>query len=415
LVSPKLLAFVPVTETPLMTSGVLPGFDRVMGRDVAEVLMVVLGKVSGFGLSTACGTSGGVPVPVTAADCGDPLALSATEMAAVRLAAVAGVNVTVIVQLAPAAREVPQLFVCPKLLALVPVTEMLVMVSAAVPGFESVIGNGVAAVPISVLGNASGFGLSSACGAVPVPVTVADCGEPVALSATEIDALRLPAAAGVKLTVMVQFAPAASEVPQLFVCPKLLAFVPATEMPVMVRAAVPGFESVIGSAVAAVPTSVLGKASGFGLSTACGAVPIPVRAAVCGDPVALSTTEIAALRLPLAAGVNVTVMVQLAPAAREAPQLFDWPKLVAFVPVTEMLVMVSAAVPPFDRVIGSDVADVPISVPGNASGFGLSAACGVGAAVPVPVKVMVCGEPLALSATESVAVKPVVEAGVKLT
>ena len=203
---------------------------------------------------------------------------------------------------------------------------------------------------------------------------MADCGEPVALSATEIAAVRPPVDPGVNVTVIVQFAPAASELPQLFACPKLLALVPVTEMPVMVRAAVPGFDSVMGSAVAAVPTSVLGKGSGLGLSTACGAVPVPVITADCGEPVALSATEMAAVRLPVDPGVNATVMVQVAPAASEPPQLFDCPKLLALVPVTEMLVMVNAALPGLDSVIGMVDAGVPTNVPGNASGLGLSTA-----------------------------------------
>jgi len=102
-----------------------------------------------------------VPVPVSVAVCGDPLALSATEIAALRLLAAPGVNVTEMVQLAPAASDVLQLLLSPKLLALAPVTEMPVIVSAAVPGFDSVIGNGVAAVPTRVLGKASGLGLST--------------------------------------------------------------------------------------------------------------------------------------------------------------------------------------------------------------------------------------------------------------
>lgn len=147
---------------------------------------------------------------------------------------------------------------------------MPVMVSGAVPGFESVIGNAVAAVPTSVFGNARGFGVSVACGAVPVPAITADCGEPVALSATETTALRLPVAAGVNVTVIVHVAPTARELPQLLLWVKLLAFVPVTEMPEIVSAAVPGFESVIGRAVAEVPASVLANASGFGFSVACG-------------------------------------------------------------------------------------------------------------------------------------------------
>src|ERR1035441_5362621 len=70
------------------------------------------------------------------------------------------------------------------------------------------------------------------------------------------------------------------------------------------------------------------------------ALPVPVTTADCGEPAALSATEIAAVKLAAVVGVKVTVMVQVAPAASEAAQLLVWPKLLAFVPVTEMLVMV---------------------------------------------------------------------------
>jgi hypothetical protein len=52
----------------------------------------------------------------------------------------AGLNVTLIAQLAPAAKLVPQLFVCEKSPLLVPVNVMLVSVNAAVPLLVSVIG-----------------------------------------------------------------------------------------------------------------------------------------------------------------------------------------------------------------------------------------------------------------------------------
>ena len=102
------------------------------------------------------------PTPEMAADCGEPAALSATEIAAPKVAAEAGVKLTVMVQVAPAASDPPQLFVAPKLLAFVPFTEMLVMVSGVVPGLDSVMGSGVADVLMVVLGNVSGFGLSTA-------------------------------------------------------------------------------------------------------------------------------------------------------------------------------------------------------------------------------------------------------------
>ena len=49
---------------------------------------------------------------------------------------------------------------------------------------------------------------------------------------------------------------------------------------------------------------------------------MPVRLTVCGLFVALSVTLSVAVRLPGAAGLNVTLIVQLPFAATELPQLF---------------------------------------------------------------------------------------------
>ena len=73
--------------------------------------------------------------------------------------------------------------------------------------------------------------------------------------------------------------------------------------------------------------------------------PVPVRLAVCGLPLALSVTVKVPERVPLAAGVNVTLMVQLELAASELPQLLVWPKSALLVPVTAMLEMLKAAPP----------------------------------------------------------------------
>jgi hypothetical protein len=54
-----------------------------------------------------------------------------------------------------------------------------------------------------------------------------------------------------------------------------------------------------------------------------GSEPVPVRLTDCGLPAALSVIVRAALRVPVAVGVNVTLMLQLAPAATLVPQLFD--------------------------------------------------------------------------------------------
>ena len=56
---------------------------------------------------------------------------------------------------------------------------------------------------------------------------------------------------------------------------------------------------------------------------------------------ALSVTVIVPGRLPVAVGVKETLMEQLAPAAREAPQVLVW----AYGALAAMLVIVRAAVP----------------------------------------------------------------------
>jgi hypothetical protein len=49
--------------------------------------------------------------------------------------------------------------------------------------------------------------------------------------------------------------------------------------------------------------------------------PVPLRATLCGEPVASSVIVILAVRVPAAVGVKVTEIVQLAPAATLVPQL----------------------------------------------------------------------------------------------
>jgi hypothetical protein len=119
-----------------------------------------------------------------------------------------------------------------------------VIFSAALPGFESVADMAAEVEFTVVLGNESVVGESTACGAddaIPVPVRGTAWGEPVALSATLRDALKVVVDAGVKLTEMLQLDPAASEAPQALVSAKSLTPVRVTL--VMARAAVPRFES----------------------------------------------------------------------------------------------------------------------------------------------------------------------------
>ena len=76
---------------------------------------------------------------------------------------------------------------------------------------------------------------------------------------------------------------------------------------------------------------------------------------------------------------------------------------------------VSAALPELESVATNAAAVVPVVVLGKGSTGGVSDAMGAGGCVPVPVSVTVCGEPVALSASENVAEKLVAEAGVKVT
>jgi len=77
-------------------------------------------------------------------------------------------------------------------------------------------------------------------GAAPVPVSDTLWGLPDALSATPTEPDRVPAAAGVKVTLMVQLAPGARELPQVFVSAKS----PVVVIPEIVSGAFPVFESV---------------------------------------------------------------------------------------------------------------------------------------------------------------------------
>jgi hypothetical protein len=52
-----------------------------------------------------------------------------------------------------------------------------------------------------------------------------------------------------------------------------------------------------------------------------------------------------AISLPLAVGVKVTLIVQLAPAATELPQVVAWAKALALAPVMARLVMLNVALP----------------------------------------------------------------------
>lgn len=82
-----------------------------------------------------------------------------------------------------------------------------------------------------------------------------------------------------------------------------------------------------------------------------GAVPVPVKAMVCGEPAALSVITMLAVRVPVAVGLKTTVNVQLALTARVPEQPHDNTKSPGFAPLRTTELMTSGAVPVFFTVM----------------------------------------------------------------
>jgi hypothetical protein len=151
--------------------------------------------------------------------------------------AAAGVNTTVSVAELPAAIVVMPDAVNTALLLL-----MLEIVALAVPVFVIVM-LWVPLPGIVTLPNESDVELAcnvATGAAVPVPFSATACVLLLALSVIVNVPVRAPVAVGVNVTLMLQLAPAASVAPQVFVEPKS----PVTEIELMLRLAVPVFESV---------------------------------------------------------------------------------------------------------------------------------------------------------------------------
>jgi hypothetical protein len=358
-VSAKALAFVPPIVTPVIVSAALPVFDNVTGTVAVTVPMVVLGNVMVVGerLPTGAGVVvTALPVPLSVTPCDPPDALSETVIVAEKVAAETGVKVAEIVQFEPAARVEPQPLVIAKSAAFAPPSVIPVMFNTAVPGFESVVDMAVDVEFTVVLGNDRVVGESTACGvdaAIPVPVSDAVWGDPVALSLTLRTALKAAVDAGVKLTEMLQLDPAASEAPQELVSAKSPGSAPVRVTLAMTRAAVPEFESTTTCAPLVVLTVWLPNATVVGFSAACGvpAIPVPLRLTVCGLLESLSVSVSEPVCAPVAVGVKVTFTVHEPDATNDVPQLSVSPNCVE----AAMLVKVIVVVPLLVTVTGCEV------------------------------------------------------------
>jgi hypothetical protein len=188
----------------------------------------------------------------------------------------------------------------------------------------------------------------------PLPERLAVCGLPVALSAIEIAAARAPDAPALNTTLIVQFAEAATLVPQLSVSVKSAAFAPVNVMPLTVSVVLLVLLSLMICAVLEVVITSSGNVNEVGESVAVGvpeAAPVPLSVAVCGLPLALSATLIEAVRPPLAVGLNVTLMVHVPDAATLVPHVLVCEKSPTFAPAIETLLTVSEVVLVFDSVM----------------------------------------------------------------
>src|ERR1700730_5922879 len=127
-------------------------------------------------------------------------------------------------QLAPAANELPQVWVWEKSLALLPVMVIPVIIKVVAPTLVRVTVLAGLVVPIVTEPDFRLVGKRFA--AVLIPPSDTCCGLPAALSVTLSAAARVPLAVGLKVTLTLQLAPAASELPQVWVCEKSPPFVP---------------------------------------------------------------------------------------------------------------------------------------------------------------------------------------------
>ena len=158
---------------------------------------------------------------------------------------------TLRLQLAFGAKLLPQVLVSEKSVEFVPPTEMLVMLSAALPTFVIVTFFAVLAVPTFTIPKLKLAGISFT--AVPVPESATDCVP--SLSAMFNVPACLPVAVGVNFTDIVQLAPAATLVPQVLVSENSL----EVAILVILSAALPLLVRVTDFAALLVPKSCLVK------------------------------------------------------------------------------------------------------------------------------------------------------------
>lgn len=247
----------PLTAIPEIDSAAVPVLVTV--TDWAELEVPISWEPKDRLDELSC-TDGETPVPESDTLSGLSPALSVTFTVAVRLPVAVGAKLTEMVQLAPAPRLAGHVLVWVKSPGLVPLRAMLLIARAVLPVFVRVTPCAALVVPTSCEPKLSldGARLTAGASGTPLPDRLTLCGLPVALSATCTEAVRVPAAVGLKVTEIVQLAFTASvagEWGQLSVSPKSELLAPDTEMPVIDRGAVPELVKVTVWAPLVLPTS----------------------------------------------------------------------------------------------------------------------------------------------------------------
>src|SRR3989441_12136223 len=154
---------------------------------------------------------------------------------------------------------------------------------------------------------------------MPVPARDTDCGLSAASSVMVTVAVRALAVVGVKVRLRTQLAPAASVAPLMQVVPEASAKSPALAPPstpvAMLRGAVPLLVRVAVCTGLGVLTRWVPKVRLVGAKVTAGAMPVPARDTDCGLSAASSAMVTVAVLAPAAAGWEVRLRTQLAPAA----------------------------------------------------------------------------------------------------
>jgi hypothetical protein len=346
---------------------------------------------------------GNTPVPLKLIVCGLPSPEEVIVIAPVRVPATVGVNVTVTVQVAFCARVAVQLFVWLKSPVAADTTTLLTLPLFAmiVTAWEALVVFVIWFVYVSVLDVSPSAGAKT-----PVPLKLIVCGLPAPDDVTVIAPVRVPAAVGVNVTVIVQVLFCASVVAQDVV---------RLKSPVAAEMAMPLTPPLFAVSVTVCDALVvfvfwLAYVSELDVNpSAGGRTPVPLKLMVCGLPVPEDVTVIAPVRVPAAVGVNVTVIVQVALCASVVRQLFVWLKS----PVaaeTAMLftaplfaVRVTVCDPLVVFVIWFVYVNVPVDKPS------------AGGNTPVPLKLIVCGLPAPEDVTVIAPVRAPATVGVNVT